>query len=230
MDDRSFAVDQSLRLHLIRHGETEWSLSGQHTGRTDVALTTHGEAQARALQPLLDRIRFDAVLTSPAVRARRTCELAGPGHPAAAIEPDLAEWNYGHYEGRTSADIQKDRPGWNCYRDGCPDGESAGDVAERADRLLGRLCHLHGNVALFSHGEFGCSLAARWIGLPVLQGEHLQLGSASLSILGFNPNHPGLKVIAQWNMLAPTADAALTPTIPTQRHTDVPIFPKRLEA
>jgi probable phosphoglycerate mutase len=204
MNDRSFAVDQSLRLHLIRHGETEWSLSGQHTGRTDVALTTHGEEQARALQSLLDRIRFDAVLTSPAVRARRTCELAGPGLPAAAIEPDLAEWDYGHYEGKTSADIRKDRPGWNCYRDGGPGGESAGDVSDRADRLLARLCQLHGNVALFSHSQFGCSLAARWIGLPVLQGEHLQLGTAPLSILGLNPSHPGLHVIAQWNMSAPT--------------------------
>ena len=230
MNDRSFAVDQTLRLHLIRHGETEWSLSGQHTGRTDVALTTHGEAQARALQPLLDRIRFDAVLTSPAMRARRTCELAGPGLPTAAIEPDLAEWDYGRYEGKTSSDIRKDQPGWNCYRDGCPDGESAGDVSDRADRLLARLCHLHGNVALFSHGEFGCSLAVRWIGLPVLQGEHLQLGTASLSILGFNPTHPGLHVIAQWNMSAPTTGAASTSEMPTRRRADLPVAPKRLEA
>ena len=217
MNDRSSAVDQSLRLHLVRHGETEWSLSGQHTGRTDAVLTAHGEAQARALQPILARIRFDAVLTSPAVRARRTCELAGPGLPAATIEPDLAEWDYGRYEGKTSADIRKDRPGWNCYRDGCPGGESAGDVSDRADRLLARLCRLDRNVALFSHGEFGCSLGARWIGLPVLQGEHLQLGTASLSILGFNPSRPGLHVIMQWNMSAPMADAALTSSTSTQR-------------
>ncbi len=201
MNDRS-TVDQSLRLHLIRHGETAWSLSGQHTGRTDVGLTTHGEAQARSLGTLLDAIRFASVFTSPASRARRTCELAGPGLPAAAIDPDLAEWDYGQYEGKVSSDIWKDRPGWNCYRDGCPGGESPGDVSNRADRLIARLCRLRGNVALFSHGEFGCSLAARWIGLPVEQGEHLQLGTASLSILGFNPAHAGLHVIAQWNRSA----------------------------
>jgi len=173
-------VDQNLRLHLIRHGKTVWSLTGQHTGRTDLALTTQGEGQARALKPLLDAIRFDAVFTSPALRARRTCELAGPALPAAVVEPDLAEWDYGQYEGKVSSDIRKDRPGWNCYRDGCPGGESPGDVSNRADRLIARLCRLGGNVALFSHGEFGCSLAARWIGLPVEQGEHLQLGTASL--------------------------------------------------
>ena len=174
-----------------------------------MALTTYGEAQARALQPLLDRIHFAAVLTSPAARARRTRELAGPSMPTAAIDQDLAEWDYGAYEGKTSLDVRKNRPGWNCYRDGCPDGESAGDVSERADRLLARLCQLHGNVALFSHGEFGCSLAARWIGLPVLQGEHFQLGTASLSILGLNPSHPGLHVIARWNLSAPVSPERL---------------------
>ena len=177
-------------------------MSGQHTGRTDVALTAHGEAQARALQPLLEHIHFNTVLTSPAARARRTCELASPGTPTAMIEPDLAEWDYGRYEGKTSSDIRKDRPGWDCYRDGCPGGESACDVSNRADRLLAQLCQRRGNVALFSHGQFGCSLAVRWIGLHVLQGQHLQLGTASLSILGFNPSHPGLHVIAQWNMAA----------------------------
>ncbi len=230
MSDRSSAADQSLRLHLIRHGETEWSLSGQHTGRTDVALTAHGEAQARALRPVLEHIRFDAIFTSPAVRARRTCELASPGTPKAIVEPDLAEWDYGRYEGKTSSDIRIDRPGWDCYRDGCPGGESASDVSDRADRLLARLCQQRGNVALFSHGQFGCSLAVRWIGLPVLQGEHLQLGTASLSILGFNPSHHGLRVIAQWNISAPEADAALTVPVQTQRRDDLPLFPKRLEA
>jgi len=200
-------ADQSLRLHLIRHGETAWSRTGQHTGRTDLALTARGEGQARSLKPLLEAIRFDAVLTSPALRARQTHELAGPALPA-VVEPDLAEWDYGAYEGKASSDIQKDRPGWDCYRDGAPGGESPGDVSDRADRLIARLCRLHGNIALFSHGEFGCSLAARWIGLPVLQGEHLQLGTASLSILAFNPAHPGLQVIARWNLVAQPADAA----------------------
>ena len=193
-------VDQSLRLHLIRHGETPWSLSGQHTGRTDLALTVEGEWQARSLCLLLDAIRFDAVFTSPALRARQTYALAGPTAPAAVIEPDLAEWDYGLYEGKTSSDIRHDRPGWNCYRDGAPGGESAKDVSDRADRLITRLCRLRGNVALFSHGEFGCSLAARWIGLQITQGEHLQLGTASLSILAFNPVHAGLQVIACWNL------------------------------
>jgi len=200
MNDPPSVPDRSLRLHLIRHGETAWSLSGQHTGRTDIPLTAGGEAQARALEPRLRLIRFDAVFTSPALRARRTCELAGPVGPAATIDPDLAEWDYGLYEGRTSRDIRKDRPGWNCYRDGCPGGESPDDVSHRADRLIARLCRLSENVALFSHGEFGCSLAARWIGLPVMQAAHFQLATASLSILGFNPDHPGLRVIAQWNV------------------------------
>ncbi len=203
-----------LRVYMVRHGETAWSLTGQHTGRTDLALTTQGEGQARSLKPLIDAIRFDAVFTSPALRARRTCELAGPGLPAAVVEPDLAEWDYGNYEGKTSGDIRKDRAGWNCYRDGCPGGESPGDVSNRADRLIARLCRLGGNVALFSHGEFGCSLAARWIGLPVMQGEHFQLGTASLSILGFNPAHPGLHVIAQWNSSAQAADTVPTRPVP----------------
>ncbi len=200
MNERLVAVDQGLRLHLIRHGETAWSLSGRHTGRTDMPLTTRGEAEARSLGPLLSAICFSHVFTSPALRARQTCELADPGRMRAEVEPDLAEWDYGQYEGKTSDEIRKHRPGWSCYRDGCPGGESASDVSERADRLLARLCGLNGNVALFSHGEFGCSLAARWMGLPVMQGEHLQLGTASLSILGFNPHHPGLQVISQWNV------------------------------
>lgn len=117
----------------------------------------------------------------------------------AEVEPDLAEWDYGQYEGKTSDEIRKHQPGWSCYRDGCPGGESPGDISERADRLLTRLCGLSGNVALFSLGEFGCSLAALWMGLPVMQGEHLQLGPASLSTLSFHPHHPGLRVISQWN-------------------------------
>ncbi|MEO7026682.1 MAG: histidine phosphatase family protein [Caulobacteraceae bacterium] len=208
MRDRP-SVDQNLRLHLIRHGETAWSLTGKHTGRTDLALTTQGEGRARLLKPLLDAIRFEAVFTSPALRARRTRELAGPALPAAVVEPDLAEWDYGNYEGKTSREIWKDRPGWDCYRDGCPGGESPGDVSNRADRLIARLCRLSGNIALFSHGEFGCALAARWIGSPVAQGEHLVLETASLSILGLNPAHPGLRVIVVWNSFAPVADTSL---------------------
>ena len=189
-----------LRLYLIRHGETEWSLSGQHTGRTDLALTPHGEDQARALELTLRTILFDHVLTSPAQRAQRTCALAGLGG-SAKVEPDLAEWDYGDYEGRTSLDIRQDQPGWNVFRDGCPGGESVAEVTARADRIITRGTALHGNVALFSSGQFGCSLAARWIGLPVIQAQHLMLGTASVSVLAYNPAHLDLRVIARWNQM-----------------------------
>ena len=189
-----------LRLYLIRHGETEWSLSGQHTGRTDLALTPRGEDQARALELTLRTVLFDHVLTSPALRAQRTCALAGLGG-SAKVEPDLAEWDYGDYEGRTSIDIRQDQPGWNVFRDGCPGGESVAEVTARADRIITRGTALHGNVALFSSGQFGCSLAARWIGLPVIQAQHLMLGTASVSVLAYNPAHLDLRVIARWNQM-----------------------------
>jgi len=155
-----------VRLYLIRHGETEWSLSGQHTGRTDLPLTAHGEDEARKLEPWLRPIPFARVLTSPLQRARQTCELAGLG-AAASVEPDLAEWNYGDYEGRLSRDIRKARPDWNVFRDGCPNGEMPGQVSARADRVVARLLALDGNVALFSHGQFSRALATRWIELSV---------------------------------------------------------------
>jgi probable phosphoglycerate mutase len=185
-------------LYLVRHGETEWSLSGQHTGRTDVPLTAHGEDQARELVPWLRDIHFARVLTSPRQRARRTCALAGLG-ARAEIEPDLQEWDYGDYEGKRSSDIRKQRPGWNAFQDGCPGGEMPVQIAARADRLIARLCTMDGKVALFSHGEFGLALAARWIGLPVIDGEHFLLATASLDILSYNPAHPEIRVIALWN-------------------------------
>lgn len=187
-----------LRLYLIRHGETEWSLSGRHTGRTDLPLTARGEDEARELAQRLREIRFAHVLTSPLERARRTCELTGLG-AAAAIDADLAEWDYGDYEGQRSVDIRKQRAGWNVFRDGCPGGEMPAQVSGRADRLIAHLRALDGNVALFSHGQFGCVLAARWIGLPLLDAQHFALGTASLSILGFDPHHPEVAVIALWN-------------------------------
>lgn len=187
-----------LRLYLIRHGETGWSLSTRHTGRTDLALTARGEDEARELAPRLREIRFAHVLTSPLERARRTCELAGLG-AAAAIEADLAEWDYGDYEGQRSVDIRKQRPDWNIFRDGCPGGEMPAQVSARADRLIAHLRALAGNVALFSHGQFGCVLAARWIGLPLLEARHFALGTAALSILGHDPHHPEVAVIALWN-------------------------------
>jgi probable phosphoglycerate mutase len=188
----------ALRLHIVRHGETDWSRTGQHTGLTDLALTPHGEAQARALAPWLAPIHFDHVFTSPLRRARHTCALAGL-EAAAMIAPDLIEWNYGDYEGVRSADIRKTRPGWSAFRDGFPGGESPAQVGARADALIARLAELSGNVALFSHGEFLAALAARWIGLDVVEGQHFYLDTASLSILGYNAGHPDLRVIALWN-------------------------------
>ena len=191
-----------LRLYLIRHGETEWSLSGQHTGRTELPLTAHGEDEARQLAPRLRHIQFARVLTSPRQRARRTCELAGLG-AAAETEPNLAEWDYGDYEGQLTADVRKRRPGWNVFRDGCPGGEMPSAVSDRADRLIAHLCTLDGNVALFSHGEFACVLVARWIGLPVVEGQHFSVDAASLGILSYNPSHPEVRVIALWNATSP---------------------------
>jgi broad specificity phosphatase PhoE len=186
------------RIYLIRHGETEWSLASRHTSRTDIPLTEQGELDARKLGERLRDLRFSQVFTSPRQRARRTCELAGLG-PVAKIEPDLAEWDYGDYEGQHSVDIRQGRPDWNLFRDGCPRGEMPAQVSDRADRLIARLRALDGNIALFSHGHFGCVLAVRWIGLPVIEGQHFLLGTASLSLLGYEPSHPEVPLIELWN-------------------------------
>ena len=186
------------RIYLIRHGETEWSLSGQHTGRTDLALTERGEQDARKLTARLGVVAFSRVLTSPLRRARRTCELAGLGD-AAEIEADAVEWDYGDYEGLRPADIRKDRPDWNIFRDGCPRGESPAQIVERADRLIARLRALAGNIAIFSHGQFGRVLGVRWIGLPIGQARHFLLGTASVSILGFGHDRADEPAIVAWN-------------------------------
>ena len=198
MPDSPATKQPLLRLYLIRHGETEWSLSGQHTGRTDIPLTPRGEDRARELGRALQGIPFTRVLTSPLLRARRTCELAGLG-AAAEIEPALAEWNYGDYEGMRSADIYQERPDWNLFRDGSLSGETPEQVSSRADQLIARLRTLHGNVALFSHGHLGSVLAVRWIGLPIVMGQHFPLAPASLSILGYEHNHPEVPVLSRWN-------------------------------
>ena len=187
-----------LSLYLFRHGQTEWSLSGQHTGTTEIPLTAHGEDEARALLPWVNQIKFNHVLTSPRQRAQRTCELVGLGR-AAEIEPDLAEWDYGDYEGKRSSEIYTGRPNWNVFCDGCPHGEMPTQVSGRADRLIAHLTMMSGNIALFSHGHFGAALGARWIGLPVDQGQHLQLATASMGILSYNSSHPQLRVIVLWN-------------------------------
>jgi broad specificity phosphatase PhoE len=187
-----------LCLYLIRHGETAWSLSRQHTGRTDIPLTGQGEQDARRLGERLRAISFRHVITSPLQRAQRTCALAGLAS-IAEIEPNLAEWDYGDYQGQRTSDIRKGRPEWNIFRDGCPQGEMPAQVSDRADRLIAHLRTLDGNVALFSHGQFGCVLAARWIGLPVIDGPHFLLGTTSLGILGYDPDHLEVPVIALWN-------------------------------
>ena len=192
------SLSGSLSLYFIRHGETEWTLSQRHTGCTDLPLTAHGEDEARKLSGRLSDIAFTHVLTSPLQRARQTCALAGLGREP-EIEPDLAEWDYGEYEGKRSVDIRKDRPGWNVYQDGCPGGEAPAQISDRADRLIARLRTLDGNVALFSHGQFGAALAVRWIELPVVTGQHFPLGETSLSILSDDPHHPEVPVIALWN-------------------------------
>lgn len=195
------ALSGALQLYLIRHGETAWSITGQHTGLTDIALTPHGEDEARALAPCLRSIQFRRILASPLQRAQQTCELAGFG-VAKEIDADLVEWDYGDYEGKRSVDIQAGRPGWNVWRDGCPHGAAPGDISDRADRLIARLLELCGNVALFSHGQFGAALAARWIGLAVLDAQHLALSPASISILAHEAGHPKVPVIALWNSRA----------------------------
>jgi broad specificity phosphatase PhoE len=189
---------QDLRVYMVRHGETAWSRSGQHTGRTDMQLTEPGEAEAKALAPWLRGIHFGHVLTSPLRRARRTCELAGLGRTV-ELDADLEEWNYGKYEGLTSTEIHQDRPDWLIYRDGAPAGETPGEVSDRADRVIAHLTTMHGNVAVFSHGHFGTVLGARWAGLAVIEAQHFSLGTASLSILGYNPSHPETRVISLWN-------------------------------
>ncbi|MBC7715490.1 MAG: histidine phosphatase family protein [Pseudorhodobacter sp.] len=187
-----------LKIYLIRHGETAWSLSGRHTGVSDVALTPHGEAMARQLTNALQGIDFSLVLTSPRLRARQTCELAGLG-ARAHVDPSLAEWDYGQWEGLRSAEIIKLQPTWDIWTEGCAGGEAPEDIGTRADQLIARLRDLSGNVVLFSHGHFGRVLAARWIGLPVAQGQHFALDPASVSVLGFEARHPERRVIARWN-------------------------------
>ena len=191
-----------LRLFLIRHGETEWAVTGQHTGRTDIPLTVCGEAQATELKQQLQGIEFGRLFTSPLKRARQTCERVAPDRDF-TFEPDLVEWDYGDYEGKTSVDICRQRPGWNVFRDGCPHGESPAQVSARADRLIARLRRETGNIALFSHGQFGAALAARWVGLAVAEARHLSLDVASTSVLACDPHHPEVPVIALWNRVSP---------------------------
>jgi broad specificity phosphatase PhoE len=171
-------------VYLARHGETAWSLTGQHTGRTDLPLTERGERNARALGERLNGLKFAKVFTSPMLRARRTCELAGLGS-GVEVDRDLVEWDYGKYEGRRTSEIHAERPGWQLFRDGCPGGESPEQVGARADRVLGRVQAVLGDVLLFSSGHFLRVLAARWLGLEPAGGRLFLLSTASLSALGY---------------------------------------------
>jgi broad specificity phosphatase PhoE len=191
------APPDGAELWLIRHGETAWSKSGQHTGRTDVELTDEGRAQARALAPMFAQLRPALVLSSPRRRARETAALAGLR--VDDVDPDLAEWDYGDYEGRTTADIRRDVPGWTLWTHGVPRGETAAQVAQRADRVIdrARAALPSGPVVLIAHGHISRVLGARWIGLPPTAGGNLALGTAAPSLLG--AQH-GLPVIDRWNL------------------------------
>jgi len=172
-------------VYLVRHGETEWSLSGQHTGLTDLPLTADGEEQARRLRARLNPVSFAKVFSSPLQRAKRTAELSGYG-AVAELDRDLTEWNYGDYEGKKRDWILAGRPGWLIFRDGCPNGESPADVGIRADRVISRICRVDGNVLVFSSGHILRVLMARWLGLEPSGGRYFRLGTAALSILGFD--------------------------------------------
>jgi len=197
------------KIFLFRHGETAWSLTGQHTGHTDLPLTENGERRAAQLRGLLQEIKFTHVLTSPLQRARRTCELAGFG-AVARVEPNLHELDYGNYEGRTTADIRSQHPGWSMFKDGSPQGESVEKFSERADRVLALVRSMDGTIALFSHGQFLRALAARWIGLPVQEGQHFALDTASISILGYEHTNEQISAITLWNAVS-NADFTLFP-------------------
>jgi broad specificity phosphatase PhoE len=183
---------------LVRHAETEWSLSGRHTGRTDIPLTEHGRDVARALRGRLSAWHFDLVLVSPSVRAWETCELCRLGAGAQA-RPDLLEWDYGEYEGLTTVEIHAQRPDWVLWRDGCPGGESPADVGARADRVVAEIAASGGGVAVFSHGHMLRVLGARWIALGPENGRRLALSTGAISVLGHERDTP---VIARWNETA----------------------------
>lgn len=185
-------------VYLARHGETAWTLSRQHTGRTDLPLTERGEGTAQRLGQRLKGLHFAKVLTSPLQRAARTCELAGFG-AIAEVDQDLVEWDYGQYEGRRTAEIRAERPDWELFRDGCPGGESPQQVAERADRVVRRLRAIGGDVLLFSSGHFLRVLAACWLGIArPINGRFFMLSTASLSALGYEHDLSG-PVIRLWN-------------------------------
>ncbi|RWO61449.1 histidine phosphatase family protein [Mesorhizobium sp.] len=184
-----------MNVFVIRHGETEWSLSGQHTGTTDLPLTDNGRRQAERTRPALARQTFALVLVSPLQRARETCELVGLG-AGAIVDPSLIEWDYGEYEGLTPQQIQAKRPGWLIFRDGCPGGETPRQVGARVDQVVTRARAANGDVALFAHGHVLRVLAARWIGLPPRAGQHFLLNTGTWSVLTYYREIPAVRI---WN-------------------------------
>jgi broad specificity phosphatase PhoE len=183
------------QVFLVRHGETEWSLNGRHTGITDIPLTEHGREVATLLRPILAKESFVLALTSPLQRARETCRLAGFGE-AVQIEPDLMEWNYGRYEGLTPDQIHASAPGWLLFRDGAPGGEQSADIGARVDRVIAKARAVTGDVILFAHGHVLRVLAARWLGLPPSEGQRFLLDTATMNILSF---YRGIPAIKRWN-------------------------------
>jgi broad specificity phosphatase PhoE len=188
------------RLFLLRHGDTDWTDAHKHTGRSDLPLNAKGEEHARRLGARLKVETFGRVFVSPLIRARQTCELAGFAHPE--VTPDLTEWDYGDYEGRLTIDVQHERPEWNLYRDGAPNGESPAQVAARADRFLELVRPIEGDVAAFTSGQIIRVIAARWLALPPLAARFFCTATASVGILGYehNRNQP---VIVLWNDIGP---------------------------
>jgi broad specificity phosphatase PhoE len=179
----------------IRHGETAWSLSGRHTGTTDIPLTDNGRRLAERMRPVLAKKAFALVLVSPMQRARETCQLMGYGG-SAVVDDDLKEWNYGQYEGKTAAEIANVAPGWLIFRDGCPGGETPEEVGERVDRVIARTRTVEGNVALFAHGHLLRVFVARWIGFGPSAGQHFLLDTGTLSVLG---DYRGIQAVKIWN-------------------------------
>lgn len=206
-------TDSHPLIYLARHGETAWSRTGQHTGLTDLPLTEQGRAEACELGLRLRELSFSHVLVSPLLRARETCNIAGLGAQA-QVEPDLAEWNYGDYEGKRTAEIRSGRPDWQLFRDGCPGGESVAEISERADRLIAKVRPLEVNAILFSSGHISRVIAARWLGLEASAGRYFLLSTASLSTLGYEHDRSE-PVIRLWNdnwRATLPADKAMSPT------------------
>ncbi len=187
--------DDKQKVYVIRHGETEWSVSGQHTGMTDIPLTDNGRKSVKLLQPILAKQSFALVLTSPLQRAKETCQLSGLGEQA-ETSPDLVEWNYGEYEGMTSSQIHENDPGWTVFVNGSPGGENPEEVGLRADRIIARVRAVKGDVALFAHGHILRVLGARWLDLPAMAGRHFLLDTSTLNILGY---YRGTPAIQTWN-------------------------------